>query len=110
MSPAIGQAAIGIYAVLMALGGVLGFVKAKSRPSLIGGIAGTILSLLCLAITLEFSPRAGFIVMLVPTVLFGGLFASRFVKTRKPMPAGLMTAMSVVLLAILIAELVVGRV
>ncbi len=76
-------------------GGVMGFVKANSKPSLIaGGLAG---ALLLLAGWLAGRPgRAGWILGFVVSLALAGRFVSAFAKTKKPMPAGMMAALSVI--------------
>jgi len=82
-----------IYAILLVLGGVMGFVKAKSRPSLISGLVTGVISLL-----IGFFSLKNMGVALTLGVLLGiGLgifFAYRFADTRKPMPALFMAIMS----------------
>jgi uncharacterized membrane protein (UPF0136 family) len=95
------QITLGIYAVLLALGGVIGYVKAGSRPSLIAGATSALLSLACVAVIATNRPvglwlGAGLALCLL------ALFGWRFAKGRKFMPSGLMSAVSLVVLALLV--------
>ena len=84
-----------IFGVVTVAGGILGFVKASSKPSLIaGGIAGALLLLAgWLAGT---QGRVGYIVGLVVSLALAGRFVTAFGKTKKVMPAGVMAVLSVV--------------
>ncbi len=84
-----------VFGILAVVGGVLGFVKAKSRASLIaGGISGV---LLCVAayVTTTANARIGLVAALVLSLALAGRFVPGFLKSRKVMPAGLMAALSV---------------
>jgi len=90
-NPLLVQVALGIYGVLLITGGAFGYLKARSRPSV---IAGTISGLLAFA-ALAASTRGAFgfqigaglaAVMLV-------IFSIRYFKTRKFMPAGILAAL-----------------
>lgn len=86
-----------IYIVLLLAGGVMGFVKAGSKISLItSSIFAVLLALCALAIIRPFYIAEILIGLLI--VVFG----MRFAKGRKFMPSGLMLGMSAVVLAILL--------
>jgi len=83
-----------IYIVLMFLGGLMGFIKAKSKASLIASsIFAAILALFALNI-LPF--RFNYIVLLFLLVFFG----MRFRKSKKFMPNGLMFVLTILALAL----------
>lgn len=84
--------AFGLFAIV---GGVLGFVKAKSRASLIaGGLSGL---LLLIAGWLVGSGRVtvGGGLGLVTSIALAGRFVPAFRKTGKVMPAGIMSVLAV---------------
>jgi uncharacterized membrane protein (UPF0136 family) len=87
------------YALLVAVGGIVGYVKARSQQSLISGL----ISGVALAIAWYFSqqnPTAGFA---LATFLALGLlivFGLRYRKTGKFMPAGLMAILSLIAMVI----------
>ena len=83
-----------IYIVLMVLGGVMGFVKAKSKTSLIASVSfGTILSLFALNIL----PFRHHVWVLLFLLIFFGM---RLAKSKKMMPNGMMTILTVLALAL----------
>ena len=85
-----------IFGVLTILGGVMGFVKAGSKASLIaGGVSG---ALILVAAWLVMSGRVqnGLILGLVVSSLLEVRFFPAFVKTKKPMPAGMMAVLSMI--------------
>jgi uncharacterized membrane protein (UPF0136 family) len=107
LNPLVGQVTLGIYAVLLAVGGIMGFVKAGSRPSLIAGVASAVAALVALGLSAAGS-SAGLPMGLFVSVFLLVFFGSRFAKGRKFMPAGLMAAVSLVVAAILIVALIPG--
>jgi len=74
--------------ILVAVGGVAGYLKAKSVPSLLAGlIVGSLYAYSSYVIT-EGNPATGFLIGAgTSTILFMAMGA-RFIKTKKPMPAG----------------------
>lgn len=85
-----------IYIVLLVLGGLMGFLKAGSKPSLIASVVFAIALSAC-----QFMPRLNEVhVPDVLLVLLLVVFGLRLAKTRKFMPSGLMivlTALTLVL-------------
>lgn len=78
-----------IYIVLLLIGGVVGFLKAKSKVSLImSSVFAAVLALINLkAINVEHLTDILLCVLIV-------VFAIRLTKTKKFMPAGLMIILS----------------
>ena len=79
---------------MLVAGGLVGFLKAKSRVSLIMSAAFAAALSLC---------AAGIVVQPVADILLAALlvvFAVRLGKTRKMMPAGLMLIITIVALAL----------
>jgi uncharacterized membrane protein (UPF0136 family) len=101
-----GQVALGIYAALLVAGGVIGFVKAGSRPSLIAGTISGVVALIALGLSI-YQPLAGFGLGLALAAGLFAMFAGRYGKGRKFMPAGLLALVSlgmIGLLAILVGS------
>lgn len=93
-----------VFGVLTIAGGVMGFVKAKSRPSLIAGTISGVL-LLAAGILVRTHGRVGLILGLIVSLALAGRFISAFRKTRKIMPAGLMAVLGVAGVAITVVAL-----
>lgn len=94
-----------IYGVLVALGGIYGYVKAQSVPSLVAGVgAGAVLVGAAIAM-MRGAYQVGWWVSLVVALLLLARFVSASFKGFKWMPGGLMIILS---LAVIIM-LLIGR-
>jgi uncharacterized membrane protein (UPF0136 family) len=94
MPPLVGQVALGIYALLLVVGGVIGFVKAGSRPSLIAGVGSGVVALVALAVSTR-NPAVGFGIGLATALVVGVQMGNRYRRTGKFMPPGLVALVSV---------------
>ena len=83
------------FGILTLVGGVIGYVKKGSIPSI---IAGTItgVGLLVSAWLLTSHLIAGLAIAFVISLLLAGQFTPKFVKTGQAMPAGIMSLLSLV--------------
>jgi uncharacterized membrane protein (UPF0136 family) len=84
-----------IYIVLLVVGGLIGFLKAKSKVSLI--MSGVFAALLALcAIGAVFKPYMADIFLAALLIVF----TMRLAKTKKFMPSGMMLILTLVVLAL----------
>jgi uncharacterized membrane protein (UPF0136 family) len=98
----LGQITLGIYGVLLAVGGLIGYLKAGSRASLIAGTISALAAFAALGLSAASHPWGvplGLILSIGLFVLFGYRYA---VKTRKFMPSGMLAVVSLVVLAVMI--------
>jgi uncharacterized membrane protein (UPF0136 family) len=87
-----------IYIVLLLVGGLIGFLKAKSKVSLV--TSAVFAAVLVLTQTGIFDPRvARQLVNIIMAVLLV-VFAVRLAKTKKFMPSGLMLVVTIAALAL----------
>ena len=84
-----------IYIVLLVIGGLIGFLKAKSKVSLIMSVAFAAGLSLCAADVI-FKAYVADILLAALLVVF----AMRLAKTKKFMPAGLMLLVTIITLAL----------
>src|SRR5689334_21291817 len=102
ISPIVGQVTLGIYGVLLAVGGLIGYFKAGSRPSLIAGVLSAVAAFAALGLSVgrsQLGPPLGLLLSIVLFVLFGYRYA---IKTGKFMPSGLLAVISLVVLGVMI--------
>jgi uncharacterized membrane protein (UPF0136 family) len=101
ISPIVGQVTLGIYAVLLAVGALIGYFKAGSRPSLIAGSISSVAAFTALGLSIgnsSWGVPLGLILSISLFVLFGYRYA---VKTGKFMPSGFLAVISLVVLAVM---------
>ncbi len=85
-----------VFGVVTIAGGVMGFVKARSRASLIAGGASGALLLVAGFLVGAGVLLAGLILGLVISLALAGQFGPKFMRTRQMMPAGLMAVLGVI--------------
>lgn len=93
------NAILWIYIVLLLVGGMIGFLKAGSKISLItSSIAAALLVLTTLPGILTFTFRRNLADVIMALLLV--VFAIRLAKTKKFMPSGMMLALTLAALAL----------
>jgi uncharacterized membrane protein (UPF0136 family) len=102
-SPLIAPITLGIYAVLLGIGGLIGYLKAGSRSSLIAGSISALVALAAVALSLADKNRnMGIALGLILSISLFILFTYRYAaKTRKFMPSGLLAVVSLIVLAVM---------
>jgi uncharacterized membrane protein (UPF0136 family) len=89
-------AVFALFGVASIAGGALGFKKAGSKASLIaGGISGLLL-LIAAGLVVSGSVSTGLGLGIVTSLLLAGRFVPAYLKTKKPMPQGMMAVLSVI--------------
>ncbi len=103
ISPLLGQVTLGIYAALLAVGGVMGFVKARSKASLVSGLLSAVAALVALRFSTLRKPYLGFPLGMALAIALFLLFGYRYAaKNRKFMPSGLLAIVSLIVLGVMI--------
>ena len=95
-----------VYGALVFAGGLMGWMKARSVPSLMAGLAFG-LGLVVSGLYLWHGARIGLIAALVLATMLLVLMGGRFAKTKKFMPSGLIAALSLV--AAIVFSVALGR-
>jgi uncharacterized membrane protein (UPF0136 family) len=94
-----------IYAILIAVGGIMGFVKTQSIESLIAGVvAGLVLAGSAIAMMKNAYPAGWWIALIVTILLllrFGGVAVQ---KGFKMMPGGMVIILSLIVLVVLLTN------
>ena len=87
---------LAIYALMLIAGGAMGYVRAGSRASLIAGLVsgviGLIAAVLAAAVKYQWGVELGLCLAAVILLFFG----PRFLISKKFMPAGLMSLLSII--------------
>lgn len=91
------------YALLVFLGGIFGYVKAESTASLIMGVAFAV-ALSTSAFAMFNEKKIGFSMAIITTLILAAFFLYRFALSFNFMPAGLMSILSLAVLAILFVK------
>ncbi len=85
-----------LYGVLLLVGGFIGYVKAKSKPSLIAGIISSIVIFIALSLQKDGNPVGRYLIVLTSGALTVQ-FYKRFQATKKFMPSGMLMSLSVII-------------
>ena len=92
-----------VYGLLALIGGIYGYLKARSKPSLISGIISG--SLLIFSAILQLQGQTwGLTLAIIVTGILVVVFGIRLFKTGKFMPAGLMVALGIASLVIMLSN------
>ena len=84
-----------VYAILIAVGGVIGFVTGGSKVSLISGlISAAVLAVARYVASTNLTIGLG--IAMVGAIVLAGVFGMRLRSTGKFMPAGMLVILSVV--------------
>lgn len=95
-----------VFGVLTIAGGVVGFVKAKSRASLIAGTVAGVLLLLS-GYLVGTRGRDGLFLGLAVSLSLAARFVGAYARSRKVMPAGVMAALGVI--GVVLTALAIAR-
>ena len=90
-----------VFGILTIAGGIIGYVKAGSTPSIIAGSITGILLLIGGWLIPEHR-AAGLIMVLIVSFLLALQFIPKFIRTGKVMPAGMMSILSAIGLVVAI--------
>ena len=85
------------YGLLSGLGGIWGYVKSKSKPSLIAGCLSGILLFIAAAIQIR-GDSIGLAIAKIIVLLLVAVFTIRLIKTSKFMPSGIMLIAGIITL------------
>ena len=88
-----------IYAALLIIGGVMGFVKVHSKMSLLTGTISGILVFLACRFGVK-KPKEGYLFVAAISLILAIFFSLRFTGTHAFMPAGLMLILSTTTFAV----------
>ncbi len=84
-----------VYGLIVALGGIFGYLKARSQASLISGLGSGAALVVAWLIALR-SPQIGLGLAALIGLLLVVVFVRRYLETRKLMPAGILALLSLV--------------
>lgn len=97
-----------IYGILLIIGGIMGFVKAHSKMSLITGLVSGIFIFTACKLG-EKKPYEAYLFISAISLALAGFFAGRFSYSHAFMPAGLMLILSVTTLVVVGMNIVKGK-
>ena len=84
-----------VYAIVVAIGGGIGYLKSKSKVSLFSGLGSAALLVVAYFVS-QTSPVGGLAIAMGCAISLSAVFLMRLKKTRKFMPAGLMGMVSAI--------------
>ena len=90
-----------VYGLLSGLGGIWGYIKSQSKPSLISGCMSGILLIIAAFMQMQ-GNDFGLLLSKIFTLLLVVIFTVRLIKTGKFMPSGIMLMTGIVTLSCLL--------
>lgn len=93
-----------IYGILVIIGGIIGYAAAASIPSLVMG-SGFGIVIAASGLGMLYRQKWGFPLALLSVFILTIFFSYRFILTMKPMPAGVMLALSLIMISLLLKKL-----
>jgi len=90
-----------VFGALTIIGGIIGYVKAGSVPSIIAGAITGLLLIIAAAILPEHR-AAGLATAFIVSFLLAAQFVPKLIRAGKVMPAGMMSILSVIGLVVAI--------
>ena len=96
----LGRVVLAVYAVLMLVGGVMGYRAAKSSASLVAGVGSAVVLLVALFLSLR-APATGYWLGALTSLALCIVFTLRLAKTGKFMPSGMLLTVSFVALVLI---------
>ncbi len=94
------QTVLALYGLLLIAGGLMGKLKSDSSISLLAGGLSGLVALYAFWIG-RTDPATGLLIGLMLSLLLTGISLSRFIRTRKLMPAGVLLIASILTAALL---------
>lgn len=107
MNPRVGLVVLIAYAILLIVGGAIGFVKARSRPSMIAGVVSGLIAIASAWISSQYNEDGGYSLGLLLAIALFLLFGYRASVTKKFMPSGMLAVASVAVIAVMVWSIVV---
>ncbi|MCX7592462.1 MAG: hypothetical protein N2235_01635 [Fischerella sp.] len=96
------------YGVITLIGGIVGYITAGSNVSLLSGSISGLLLIFAAFVQIQ-GKTWGLILAAAVTAVLLVVFAFRLAKTHKFMPAGLMTVLGMLTLAVIVNQLTILR-
>lgn len=84
-----------LYALLMIAGGLMAYITARSKASLISGLISGVALVIAWSISMQ-NLRTGLILAALFAIVLLVVFVIRYIKTNKFMPAGLLALLSLI--------------
>jgi uncharacterized membrane protein (UPF0136 family) len=101
LSPIVGEVALAVYALLLAVGGVIGYAKARSKASAIAGTISAAVAGVAMVLMAGGNALGGWLGLALAICLLA-MFGNRLAKARKLMPSGMLAAASLVIAGIML--------
>ncbi len=107
LNPRFGLIVLGVYAVLLIVGGVMGYLKARSKASLIAGLVSGLIAIVAMVIAATSNEDGGYAIALTLAIAMFIFFGPRAMTSRKFMPMGMMAVASVIVIGVMVWSIVV---